>query len=208
MDASDVGADLKEVLIPADRVQRRVAELAAQIDADYAGRELLLVGVLKGAVMVMADLARAMREIMALQRNQAAHEVSAQPRAAKRVIARPAALPPSRGTGNLVLVQDVMISGQERVITTLPSSQEDFAVFQAQRRGLQGARGATGASPAASISEKIVGISARSERSTVSPPLTAVQAVAGAMSEAPAPVAWATQASGTTRPMTRSPSSL
>ena len=61
MDAIDVGTDLKDVLIPADRLQARVAELAAQIDADYAGRELLLVGVLKGAVMVMADLARAMR---------------------------------------------------------------------------------------------------------------------------------------------------
>jgi hypoxanthine phosphoribosyltransferase len=61
LDASDVGADLKEVLIPADRVLARVAELAAQIDADYAGRDLLLVGVLKGAVMVMADLARTMR---------------------------------------------------------------------------------------------------------------------------------------------------
>ena len=60
MDASDVGTDLKEVLIPAGRLQARVAELAAQIDADYAGRELLLVGVLKGAVMVLADLARAM----------------------------------------------------------------------------------------------------------------------------------------------------
>ncbi len=59
MDASDVGADLKEVLIPAGRLQARVAELAAQIDADYVGRELLLVGVLKGAVMIMADLARA-----------------------------------------------------------------------------------------------------------------------------------------------------
>jgi len=59
VDASDIGADLKDVLIPADRLQSRVAELAAQIDADYAGRELLLVGVLKGAVMVMADLARA-----------------------------------------------------------------------------------------------------------------------------------------------------
>jgi hypoxanthine phosphoribosyltransferase len=56
-----MGAQLKEVLIPADRVRGRIAELAAQIDADYAGRELLLVGVLKGAVMVMADLARAMR---------------------------------------------------------------------------------------------------------------------------------------------------
>ena len=61
MDASDVGADLKEVLIPAERLRARVTELAAQIDADYAGRELLLVGVLKGAVMVMADLARAIR---------------------------------------------------------------------------------------------------------------------------------------------------
>ncbi len=60
MDASDIGADLKDVLIPADRLQHRVTELAAQIDADYAGRELLLVGVLKGAVMVMADLARSM----------------------------------------------------------------------------------------------------------------------------------------------------
>jgi hypoxanthine phosphoribosyltransferase len=60
VDATDVGTDLKEVLIPAGRLQARVAELAAQIDADYAGRELLLVGVLKGAVMVMADLARAM----------------------------------------------------------------------------------------------------------------------------------------------------
>ena len=56
-----MGAQLKEVLIPAGRVRERIVELAAQIDADYAGRELLLVGVLKGAVMVMADLARAMR---------------------------------------------------------------------------------------------------------------------------------------------------
>src|SRR5215470_570395 len=57
LDASDVGADLKEILIPASRLQERVAELAAEIDADYAERDLLLVGVLKGAVMIMADLA-------------------------------------------------------------------------------------------------------------------------------------------------------
>ena len=56
-----MGADLAEVLITPERLQSRIAELAAQIDADYADRELLLVGVLKGAVMVMADLARAMR---------------------------------------------------------------------------------------------------------------------------------------------------
>ena len=60
MDVSDVGGDLLDVLITQERLQARIAELAAQIDADYAGRELLLVGVLKGAVMVMADLARAM----------------------------------------------------------------------------------------------------------------------------------------------------
>jgi len=61
VDAADMGADLEEVLITPERLQNRIAELAAQIDADYADRELLLVGVLKGAVMVMADLARAMR---------------------------------------------------------------------------------------------------------------------------------------------------
>jgi len=48
------------VLISEERLRARTAELAAEIDRDYAGRELLLVGVLKGAVMVMADLARAM----------------------------------------------------------------------------------------------------------------------------------------------------
>jgi hypoxanthine phosphoribosyltransferase len=60
VDASDLGDDLLHVLITQEQLQARIAELAAQIDADYAGRELLLVGVLKGAVMVMADLARAM----------------------------------------------------------------------------------------------------------------------------------------------------
>jgi hypoxanthine phosphoribosyltransferase len=60
VDANDMGSSLKEILITTEALQVRVGELAAQIDADYADRELLLVGVLKGAVMVMADLARAM----------------------------------------------------------------------------------------------------------------------------------------------------
>ncbi len=60
MDANDMGADLEQVLISQEQLSRRVGELAAQIDSDYADRELLLVGVLKGAVMVMADLARSM----------------------------------------------------------------------------------------------------------------------------------------------------
>ncbi len=55
-----MGQTLKEVLISEDRLKARIGELAAQIDADYVGRDLLMVGVLKGAVMVMADLVRAM----------------------------------------------------------------------------------------------------------------------------------------------------
>jgi hypoxanthine phosphoribosyltransferase len=60
VDADDVGDDLAAVLIDADQIKERLTELAAEIDRDYAGRELLLVGVLKGAVMVMADLARSL----------------------------------------------------------------------------------------------------------------------------------------------------
>jgi hypoxanthine phosphoribosyltransferase len=66
VDQTDMGTDLKEVLITPEQLSERVAELAAQIDADYAERELLLVGVLKGAVMVMADLARAMHLAVAM----------------------------------------------------------------------------------------------------------------------------------------------
>ncbi|MBB1508469.1 hypoxanthine phosphoribosyltransferase [Tessaracoccus sp. MC1756] len=61
MDAADVSGDLEKVLFTNDEIQARVAQIAAQIDADYVGRNLLLVGVLNGAVMVMSDLQRAMR---------------------------------------------------------------------------------------------------------------------------------------------------
>ena len=60
MDASDLGADLERVLLTEDQILARLAELAAQIEADYAGREVMFVGVLKGAVILMADLTRAM----------------------------------------------------------------------------------------------------------------------------------------------------
>ena len=48
-------------------IAERVRQLAAQVDADYAGREILLVGVLKGAVMFMADLARALRTPVSME---------------------------------------------------------------------------------------------------------------------------------------------
>ena len=47
-----------EVLVAADDLQRRVVELGAEISSDYAGRSLLLVGVLKGAVFFLSDLMR------------------------------------------------------------------------------------------------------------------------------------------------------
>ena len=49
---------VSEVLIDEDRLRARVAELGEEISADYAGREPLLIGVLKGAVFFMADLMR------------------------------------------------------------------------------------------------------------------------------------------------------
>lgn len=58
VDANDMGTDLKEVLLSEAQIQARLTEMAAEIDADYAGKDVLLVGVLRGAIMVMADLSR------------------------------------------------------------------------------------------------------------------------------------------------------
>jgi hypoxanthine phosphoribosyltransferase len=50
--------DIEEILLTHDQVQQAVADLGRQITNDYAGRDLLLVGVLKGAFVLMADLSR------------------------------------------------------------------------------------------------------------------------------------------------------
>jgi hypoxanthine phosphoribosyltransferase len=50
--------DIEKVLISEDEIQAKLAEMGAKITADYQGRSLLLVGVLKGAFVVMADLSR------------------------------------------------------------------------------------------------------------------------------------------------------
>jgi hypoxanthine phosphoribosyltransferase len=47
-----------EILVTADQLQRRVRELGEEISRDYAGRDLLMVGVLKGAVFFLSDLMR------------------------------------------------------------------------------------------------------------------------------------------------------
>src|SRR4051812_3653041 len=58
-DSFDDDPALGETVISEKELQARIAELGAQITADYSGRAPLLVGVLKGAFMFMADLARA-----------------------------------------------------------------------------------------------------------------------------------------------------
>jgi len=64
MRAADIADQLTTVLVTEEQIHARLEELAAQVLADYEGKDLLLVGVLKGAVMVMADFARALpREI-------------------------------------------------------------------------------------------------------------------------------------------------
>jgi hypoxanthine phosphoribosyltransferase len=55
------GDDIETVLIKEDEIQAKLAEMGEQITADYQGRSLLLVGVLKGAFVVMADLSRSIQ---------------------------------------------------------------------------------------------------------------------------------------------------
>jgi hypoxanthine phosphoribosyltransferase len=59
MDEADVEGDLVSILFTEEQLHSRLTELAAEIEKDYDGKDILLVGVLRGAVMVMADLARA-----------------------------------------------------------------------------------------------------------------------------------------------------
>ena len=61
MDLAAVGNDIEKVIATEAELKRRIAEMAAQVDADYKDKNVLLVGVLKGAIMAMADLTRAMQ---------------------------------------------------------------------------------------------------------------------------------------------------
>ena len=61
MDLATVGTDVEKIIATEEQLQSRIAELAAQVDVDYKDKNVLLVGVLKGAIMAMADLTRAMQ---------------------------------------------------------------------------------------------------------------------------------------------------
>lgn len=61
MDISDSSVEYSRVLFTEEEIAAKVKELAAAVDADYEGEDLLLVGVLKGAMMIMADLSRELK---------------------------------------------------------------------------------------------------------------------------------------------------
>ncbi|MEY3407674.1 MAG: hypothetical protein RL038_735 [Actinomycetota bacterium] len=60
MDAKNIAADLTKVLFTEAEILQRIEELAAQVEADYKDKDLLLVGVLKGATILMSDFSRAL----------------------------------------------------------------------------------------------------------------------------------------------------
>ncbi|MDN5894159.1 MAG: hypoxanthine phosphoribosyltransferase [Nocardioides sp.] len=60
MDSAHVESDLVNVLFTEEQIQDRLREMAVEIERDYEGKDLLMVGVLRGAVMVMADLSRSL----------------------------------------------------------------------------------------------------------------------------------------------------
>lgn len=58
--------DVESVLLSAEELAKRIEEIGAEITADYAGKEILMIGVLRGAVVFMADLARAIKVPVAI----------------------------------------------------------------------------------------------------------------------------------------------
>ena len=61
MNLDKVQKDITKVLVTEEQIANRIEELAREIEKKYEGKDLLLVGVLKGAVMFMADLSRAIQ---------------------------------------------------------------------------------------------------------------------------------------------------
>ena len=86
--ATTIHADVQEVLLTEDQIQARVSELGAQLNADYAGLDPVLISVLKGSIVFLADLVRGMElplsiDIMEVSSYGAATETSGQVRILK-----------------------------------------------------------------------------------------------------------------------------
>jgi hypoxanthine phosphoribosyltransferase len=101
--------DIEEVIVSAEQIDTAIVELAGKIDADYADREPLLVGVLKGAVMFMSDLARALErpstmEFMAVSSYGSGTKTSGVVRILKD-------LDRDIGSEHVLIVEDIIDSG-------------------------------------------------------------------------------------------------
>lgn len=60
MDLATAGKDIDRVIVTATEIHARLKEIAMEVERDYAGRDLLVIGILKGAVMTMADFVRSL----------------------------------------------------------------------------------------------------------------------------------------------------
>jgi len=101
--------DVEEVLLDADTIAARVAELGAQLSADYAGRNPVLLSVLKGALVFLADLMRTMDipssiDLMELSSYGSGTETSGQVRILKDLSA-------SIEGRDVVIVEDIIDTG-------------------------------------------------------------------------------------------------
>jgi hypoxanthine phosphoribosyltransferase len=61
VDLATTGTDIESVIVTEEQIKTRLRELAVEVERDYEGRDLLLIGVLKGAVMTMADFSRSLQ---------------------------------------------------------------------------------------------------------------------------------------------------
>jgi hypoxanthine phosphoribosyltransferase len=131
--------EIQEVLLSSDDIQRKVAELGARITQDYVGLDLLLVGVLKGAFVMMADLSRHIRlplefDFMAVSSYGAATQTSGVVRILKD-------LDHEIADKHVLLVEDIVDSGLtlsyllKNLRTRRPASLEVCALMQ--KRGVQ-----------------------------------------------------------------------
>jgi hypoxanthine phosphoribosyltransferase len=98
------------ILVPAEQIRRRIDEMAAQIERDYPGEPILLVGILKGSFIFLADLARAMNrattriEFMAVSSYGKGKTTSGEVKVVKD-------LDISIEGANVIIVEDIVDSG-------------------------------------------------------------------------------------------------
>ena len=157
--------DVQEILLDSQTVARRVAELGAQLSADYAGRDPVLVSVLKGALVFLADLMRAMDlsssiDLMEVS-SYAGTETSGQVRILKDLSK------PIEGR-DVIVVEDIIDTGLTLnyllgyLADRQPSSIKICCLLESLRVALPTSRSTTSASPSRTDSSSATGWTTRS----------------------------------------------